>query len=741
MTYVKKRPTIALCMIVKNERENLPKLFASVADCFDEIHITDTGSTDGTVEWLKEGNFPKISSTLEVHHFDWVDDFAAARNASFAPAKTDYIMWLDGDDVLGNPAAFKLWRDTAMELADFWLAPYHYAFADGRPVCSFTRERVVKRERGFKWLYFIHEGIDIRSGWGKPVANQINTWCVNHMRTADDIQKDRSRNIRIFEKNAAGGAGKNFPPRMHYYWGKELFENNQMIEAFNKLGEASVMELELHDRILCIQYLTQAAQMLNQWEKSISIALQGVQLSPLRPEFHVLIGDAMLKGNRIPDAIPFYTTARECAFATQTGASPLFSNPAATESYPTLQLAKIWIQMGDFKKAKAYAQECVDKWPSGEAKDVLAQINEVLSVGENVVAPLKRKETGDIVITCPPVGAYPWDEEIYGKQGIGGSETAAVEMSRHLAKLTGRKVIIFNNTQAVRKFPSGVEYRPANHAPEYFRNNLPAVNIQWRHTVRMTPAPSMVWCHDLLTPGLENMDYDKAICLSEFSKRYTMTMQGVRDDKIHVSRNGINPDRFRGWKVIKDPNKVVFPSSPDRGLDRAMRIMDKARELTGLPLELHVYYGLDNLEKFGMGEMAKNLKAMMAERPWVKYHGNVKQDLLAKELHEAAVWLYPANFIETFCITAIECLASGCFPLVREMGALQNTLRDAHLKGMARLLNVNAETELEQEEWAANLAEVIREKAWENVKIDLDSYSWESVAREWCKWLNLSIQS
>src|SRR5690348_4156557 len=114
------RPSISLAMIVKNEAENLPALFESIKDCFDEVHVTDTGSTDGTVELLQRLG-------AKVHHFDWVHDFAAARNKSFEPVKTDFVMWMDGDDVLSNPEMFKIWRQDVMHLADYWFAPYHYA--------------------------------------------------------------------------------------------------------------------------------------------------------------------------------------------------------------------------------------------------------------------------------------------------------------------------------------------------------------------------------------------------------------------------------------------------------------------------------------------------------------------------------------------------------------------------------------------------------------------------------------
>ena len=93
--------TLTLCMIVKNEAENLPNCLESVAGIMDQIVIVDTGSEDATVEVAK-------SFGAEVYHFDWIDDFSAARNVSLEHAKKDYIIWLDGDDVLSQDQAKRL---------------------------------------------------------------------------------------------------------------------------------------------------------------------------------------------------------------------------------------------------------------------------------------------------------------------------------------------------------------------------------------------------------------------------------------------------------------------------------------------------------------------------------------------------------------------------------------------------------------------------------------------------------
>jgi glycosyltransferase involved in cell wall biosynthesis/lipopolysaccharide biosynthesis regulator YciM len=87
------RPGITLCMIVRDEEQNLPRCLNSVADLFDQIVIVDTGSVDQTVAIARDHG-------AEVHHFPWRNDFAAARNVSLAHAECRWIIWLDADDTL-----------------------------------------------------------------------------------------------------------------------------------------------------------------------------------------------------------------------------------------------------------------------------------------------------------------------------------------------------------------------------------------------------------------------------------------------------------------------------------------------------------------------------------------------------------------------------------------------------------------------------------------------------------------
>lgn len=82
---------ISACSIVKNEAHNIARSIESYKDAVDEIIIVDTGSTDNTVEICKKYG-------ARVLHFDWCNNFAAAKNYALDNAKGNWILFLDADE-------------------------------------------------------------------------------------------------------------------------------------------------------------------------------------------------------------------------------------------------------------------------------------------------------------------------------------------------------------------------------------------------------------------------------------------------------------------------------------------------------------------------------------------------------------------------------------------------------------------------------------------------------------------
>ncbi|GAA0772675.1 hypothetical protein GCM10009108_01800 [Castellaniella ginsengisoli] len=88
-----KTPTIALVMIVKNGAATLTRCLSSVQGYVDDAIVLDTGSTDDTVAIAR-------GFGAQVHHFDWTNDFSAARNAALACSSADWNLILDADNWL-----------------------------------------------------------------------------------------------------------------------------------------------------------------------------------------------------------------------------------------------------------------------------------------------------------------------------------------------------------------------------------------------------------------------------------------------------------------------------------------------------------------------------------------------------------------------------------------------------------------------------------------------------------------
>ncbi|MHC1728117.1 MAG: glycosyltransferase [Syntrophobacteraceae bacterium] len=109
-----KEPLISLCMIVKDEEENLPGCLESVRGLVDEIVLVDTGSQDGTVAIAE-------AFGAKVFHMPWPDDFSEARNKSIEYARGDWIIYLDADERIDSNGVIDCIRKTAsVPAVDAW---------------------------------------------------------------------------------------------------------------------------------------------------------------------------------------------------------------------------------------------------------------------------------------------------------------------------------------------------------------------------------------------------------------------------------------------------------------------------------------------------------------------------------------------------------------------------------------------------------------------------------------------
>jgi glycosyltransferase involved in cell wall biosynthesis len=106
---------LTIGMIVKNEEKYLKACLDAISPILDrvdcELIIADTGSDDSTVEIAK-------AFTDKVFHFDWCDDFSAARNATVERAKGKWYMALDADEIF----------EDVQEILDFFISGEYQKF-------------------------------------------------------------------------------------------------------------------------------------------------------------------------------------------------------------------------------------------------------------------------------------------------------------------------------------------------------------------------------------------------------------------------------------------------------------------------------------------------------------------------------------------------------------------------------------------------------------------------------------
>ncbi|MFA7573356.1 MAG: glycosyltransferase, partial [Lutispora sp.] len=87
---------ISLCMIVKNEEENIINCLDRALGLVDEAIVVDTGSTDKTKDILMD-NYVN-NNKVKVVEEKWENDFSKARNKSLEYATGNWILVLDADE-------------------------------------------------------------------------------------------------------------------------------------------------------------------------------------------------------------------------------------------------------------------------------------------------------------------------------------------------------------------------------------------------------------------------------------------------------------------------------------------------------------------------------------------------------------------------------------------------------------------------------------------------------------------
>ncbi len=179
--------TVSLCMIVKNEEKYLDRCLKSVQGKVDEIIIVDTGSKDRTVEIAE-----KYGSIIR--HFEWINDFAAARNYSIEGVNSEYILMLDADEYLDDSA--DLQKDLEKE-KDFYRLTIKNYQKEGHIVYH-QNVRLFKAGVGFKYSGKLHEHLNTYEEGNKYVGIESDA-VIHHVGYLPEVILEKGKKKRNYE--------------------------------------------------------------------------------------------------------------------------------------------------------------------------------------------------------------------------------------------------------------------------------------------------------------------------------------------------------------------------------------------------------------------------------------------------------------------------------------------------------------------------------------------------------------
>jgi len=335
----------------------------------------------------------------------------------------------------------------------------------------------------------------------------------------------------------------------------------------------------------------------------------------------------------------------------------------------------------------------------------------------------------------------PWTPETLEANGMGGSETMAWEMSKRLAKL-GHAVTVFGHCSMLSKVQvfDGVAWTDSSRFPSDVPYDVLIVSRQhWAVELPHIAKTRVLWVHDVhvgpeFTPAIA-AKYDLVWCLSNWHREFFLqTYPWLPPGKVEVTRNGIDPARFGRTDVPRNPHRAIYSSSPDRGLEEAVKAWPAVRKAVP-DAELHVYYGFENWERSlelngdnGHPNCSRaaltRLKGLVAETPGIVMHGRVNQRELADAMLGAGVWFYPTWFSETSCITAMEAQAAGLWCVCPYRAALAETVPDS-----ARCWDVEGDP-VKAVLWAIRLARKSTVHEPCNVSLDALAADWDKRLRK-----------
>ena len=218
--------TISACVIMRDSEEDIGRCLASLQE-MDEIIVVDTGSVDRSVEIAR-------GYTDKIYHFEWINDFAAAKNFALDKAQGDWIVFLDSDEFFTEETKGNV-RRAAMDYDGLLGLPRQLLLRRmelNKDLTVSGSEGTASRlfRRGPHYVGAVHEVLAMPSGL-RPLSVAVPREYLLIGHTGYDpsrIQGKIERNAQILQ--TAHETGHDIPLQ-HYNMGKTLMIQGKFREA------------------------------------------------------------------------------------------------------------------------------------------------------------------------------------------------------------------------------------------------------------------------------------------------------------------------------------------------------------------------------------------------------------------------------------------------------------------------------------------------------------------------------
>lgn len=289
-------PTLAVCMIVRDEQAVLPRCLASVHGLFDELCVVDTGSVDATPSILEEHGACWVRDTSCNGPDGRIADFARARNRSLGLATADWVLQIDADEVLTAG------HDRLRELLVGRTGSIGVTVVSGG--ARWASGRLFRRIDARAYVSTIHEYLDHTGGYS--VERDI---VIENRPDKTGKESSRERNERLLRQELDRDPTQG---RIWHYLGNEAYRARDFAEAATCFRRAVELANFRHGLYHSMWFLGCSELLQGNAAAAAETARAAVALDPRYAEGHCLLGDALYLQRRPQEALEAYRRALAC---------------------------------------------------------------------------------------------------------------------------------------------------------------------------------------------------------------------------------------------------------------------------------------------------------------------------------------------------------------------------------------------------------------------------------------------